>query len=244
MNLKKTPLGFVVSLSFAICCVLTYILWVFERAYCAPWAPQYDTEEEIILRCALSNIDRSANIGDSFWSMMNMMTTLGRYCALVLILCTRTHTVHSYSYCVLVLILCTHTVHSYCTHTVYSYCTHTVLILHDEYDDDPRQVLCTRTHTVYSYSYCALVLILCTHTVLILHDEYDDDPRQVLCTRTHTVHSYSYCALVLYSYCVLILYSYCMMNMMTALGRYCVLVLILCTRTHTVHSYSYCTHTA
>jgi hypothetical protein len=34
-------------------------------------------EDEVILRCSLNNIDRSANIGDSFWGMMNMMTTLG-----------------------------------------------------------------------------------------------------------------------------------------------------------------------
>merc|ERR1719473_1068386 len=54
MALKETPLRFAIMLSFGICCVLTYILWVFERAYCAPWAPQYWTEDEIILRCSIA----------------------------------------------------------------------------------------------------------------------------------------------------------------------------------------------
>jgi hypothetical protein len=77
MILSKSPLFFVTSLSFFVCCMLAYCSWIFERGYCAPWAPQYDTEEEIIMRCSLTNIDRAANIGDSFWGMMNMMTTLG-----------------------------------------------------------------------------------------------------------------------------------------------------------------------
>jgi hypothetical protein len=38
---------------------------------------QFDIEPEIIARCSLQNIDRSANIGDNFWGMMNIMTTLG-----------------------------------------------------------------------------------------------------------------------------------------------------------------------
>jgi hypothetical protein len=75
--LKNNPLVFVTAVSFFFCCLLAYVSWVFERAYCAPWADQYEAEDLIIERCSLSNIDRSANIGDSFWGMMNMMTTLG-----------------------------------------------------------------------------------------------------------------------------------------------------------------------
>jgi hypothetical protein len=82
--LKSHPLTFVFSLAFLFCCVLSYICWVFERAYCAPWTPQmgnemrgWSSEPEIEARCSLANIDRAANIGDSFWGMMNTMTTLG-----------------------------------------------------------------------------------------------------------------------------------------------------------------------
>jgi hypothetical protein len=75
--LKNDPLNFVFALSFFSCCLLAYMSWVFERAYCAPWAEQYDHEELIIERCSLKNIDRAANIGSSLWGMMNVMTTLG-----------------------------------------------------------------------------------------------------------------------------------------------------------------------
>jgi hypothetical protein len=65
--LKTQPLVFVAVLSLASCAVFSYICWVFERAYCAPWAEQYTREAEINDRCSMDNINRSANIGDSFW---------------------------------------------------------------------------------------------------------------------------------------------------------------------------------
>jgi hypothetical protein len=78
--LKSHPLSFVFSLAFLFCCVLSYICWVFERAYCAPWTPQFgdemrgwSSEPEIEVRCSLANIDRAANIGDSFWGMVSRL---------------------------------------------------------------------------------------------------------------------------------------------------------------------------
>jgi hypothetical protein len=75
--LHKAPFFFVTMVGCFVCGILAYCSWVFERAYCAPWIEQYDMEEEIVLRCSTQNIDRSANYGDAYWLMMNMMTTLG-----------------------------------------------------------------------------------------------------------------------------------------------------------------------
>jgi hypothetical protein len=75
--LFNDPFVFVSCVCLYFCCLLAYASWVFERAYCAPWASQFDEEPLVIERCSLSSIDRSANIGDSFWGMLNMMTTLG-----------------------------------------------------------------------------------------------------------------------------------------------------------------------
>eukprot|EP00935_MAST-01C_sp_MAST-1C-sp1_P002683 g2683.t1 len=69
--LKTQPLIFVAVLSLASCAIFSYVCWVFERAYCAPWAEQYTREAEINDRCSMDNINRSANIGDSFWAMIN-----------------------------------------------------------------------------------------------------------------------------------------------------------------------------
>eukprot|EP00935_MAST-01C_sp_MAST-1C-sp1_P000080 g80.t1 len=74
--LESRPLLFVGVVNFYLCAFFAYACWVFERGYCAYWVDQY-FDAEITERCSLDRINRSGDIGDSYWHMMNMMTTLG-----------------------------------------------------------------------------------------------------------------------------------------------------------------------
>jgi hypothetical protein len=75
--MKTNPLAASTFLAVVICCILSYCCWIFERGYCAPWANQYLLDDTIYERCSVNNVDRSDEIGDAFWAMMSMMTTLG-----------------------------------------------------------------------------------------------------------------------------------------------------------------------
>jgi hypothetical protein len=65
--MKTNPLMASSFMAVVVCTILSYCCWIFERGYCAPWANQYDMDNEINERCSTNHVDRSDEIGDAFW---------------------------------------------------------------------------------------------------------------------------------------------------------------------------------
>jgi hypothetical protein len=71
------PMVFITISSVVLCSMMTYIMWIFERGYCAPWAPQWSESAEIMARCSPNELERVPSFRDSFWYMFNMFAGLG-----------------------------------------------------------------------------------------------------------------------------------------------------------------------
>jgi hypothetical protein len=78
---------------------MSYICWIFERGYCASWAPQWEESAEIQARCSPNELERVESFGDSFWwvcavaceVLLSLRITLARCSCAAIALSLRLH---------------------------------------------------------------------------------------------------------------------------------------------------------